>query len=547
MAYGCVGCRKDLPSLNGLRQHENQCKDYRDMVASSADSARSRRERRKRKQEIVEETRNHKKARLNNSSGDIPLHPTSTQAVWPAQQNPVLLASPHSDLPSLSLPALPLPQPSSPPPPALPPPAVRPSGLPDRKRRLPARFRHDDTLPESAPAILAPSNTDNAPSTSRLPCVRLIVRDTIRTICNTFGLFREYQHRPTQDPDLSVPIDDLANYHDCGCSADQTEVQSEKREKPKDESPPWPFKSMAVHQYMTWLVTGSSAKTYTEADRLARIISSPGFDANDLVGFSAKRESARLDGAKSEQKAKSFVNSFKQASVDIEVPSGQKGVPPEKFTVHGLHYRDLLETIKSAFSNPLSRNFHLSPFKLFHATEDSDEPTRVYTELYNSDAFIKEHDRVQRAELPPENPNCKLERVVAGLMFWSDATQLANFGDAKLWPIYLFFGSLSKYIRAQPQSGACQHVAYIPSIPDIFHDFGRSVHAKWKTQRDDIVTHCCRELMHAICSLLLTDEFVHAYRYGIVIRCADGVWRRVFPRIFTYSANYPEKYVNVPM
>ena len=28
-----------------------------------------------------------------------------------------------------------------------------------------------------------------------------------------------------------------------------------------------------------------------------------------------------------------------------------------------------------------------------------------------------------------------------------------------------------------------------------------------------------------------------------MISCADGVIRRVFPRIFTYSADYPEKYV----
>ena len=34
-----------------------------------------------------------------------------------------------------------------------------------------------------------------------------------------------------------------------------------------------------------------------------------------------------------------------------------------------------------------------------------------------------------------------------------------------------------------------------------------------------------------------------AYEHGIVMKCSDGVTCRIFPRIFTYSADYPEKYV----
>ena len=49
--------------------------------------------------------------------------------------------------------------------------------------------------------------------------------------------------------------------------------------------------------------------------------------------------------------------------------------------------------------------------------------------------------------------------------------------------------------------------------------------------------------MHAVWKHLLDDEFLHAYTYGIVIECVDGVKRRVYPRFFTYSADYPEKYV----
>ncbi|KAF8145658.1 hypothetical protein K438DRAFT_2097389 [Mycena galopus ATCC 62051] len=47
--------------------------------------------------------------------------------------------------------------------------------------------------------------------------------------------------------------------------------------------------------------------------------------------------------------------------------------------------------------------------------------------------------------------------------------------------------------------------------------------------------------MHQVWKLMLDDEFIEAYEHGIVVHCIDGIWRRVYPRIFTYSADYPEK------
>ncbi len=58
---------------------------------------------------------------------------------------------------------------------------------------------------------------------------------------------------------------------------------------------------------------------------------------------------------------------------------------------------------------------------------------------------------------------------------------------------------------------------------------------------DAMLTFLKRELMQSIWRLLLDDKFIDAYQNGIVIRCADGIERRVYPRLFTYSADYPEK------
>ena len=74
-----------------------------------------------------------------------------------------------------------------------------------------------------------------------------------------------------------------------------------------------------------------------------------------------------------------------------------------------------------------------------------------------------------------------------------------------------------------------------------YTDRFNTFHKKWDTQQKDILTHCRRELIHAVWNLLLDDAFIHTFKYGMVIKCADGVERRVYPQFFTYSADYPEK------
>jgi hypothetical protein len=60
------------------------------------------------------------------------------------------------------------------------------------------------------------------------------------------------------------------------------------------------------------------------------------------------------------------------------------------------------------------------------------------------------------------------------------------------------------------------------------------------------MAHCHRELYHAQWAVIL-DEFL-VYVHGIVIHCWGGIRRRfrVYPRIFTYSADssYRERYVS---
>lgn len=76
-------------------------------------------------------------------------------------------------------------------------------------------------------------------------------------------------------------------------------------------------------------------------------------------------------------------------------------------------------------------------------------------------------------------------------------------------------------------------------LPDTLQDIYMTHYGTAAT--DEVVRFLKRELIHAIWALLLTPEFMEAYVHGILILCADDVIRRIFPRFFTYSADYPEK------
>jgi len=139
----------------------------------------------------------------------------------------------------------------------------------------------------------------------------------------------------------------------------------------------------------------------------------------------------------------------------------------------------------------------------------------MYSELYDLDVFYNKHNKVQCALI--NNQTCKREKVIAVLMFWSDATHLATFGTVKMWPVYMLFGNLSKYIRFKSKSRATKHLAYIPPLSDSLQDELKVIHLKWDTQQKSILTYCHQELMHTVWRFLLDEDFIHMHIYGKVV------------------------------
>ncbi|GBE78097.1 hypothetical protein SCP_0109790 [Sparassis crispa] len=370
-----------------------------------------------------------------------------------------------------------------------------------------------------------------------------IILRVVRTAKNIFGLFREYQKLPSHNPDDTTSLSDMAyvqpSNSDTAHSRHALAVPSNPIAAMASSSFA-PFANMSIFRLMNWMWSGSHIKSIDELDKLVNgVILAPDFHKEDLQGFDVKRETAKLD--KAAQSTETVAqDGWNEAEVEIEVPDGKKHQSESDgsipcFKVPGLHHRSLIKVIKATRTDPAAVDFHTTPFKQFWQ-QASGSTERVYDELYSTDAFIDAHEDLLQK---PQEPGCTLERSISALMFWSDSTHLASFGNASLWPLYLFFGNQSKYICCKPRAAACHHIAYIPKLPDTFYDFYYSLTGNGPSA--DILTHCRRELMHAVWRLLLDEDFMHAYEHGIVIQCADGVTRRIYPRIFTYSADYPEK------
>ncbi|KAJ3753853.1 hypothetical protein EV360DRAFT_23193, partial [Lentinula raphanica] len=195
-----------------------------------------------------------------------------------------------------------------------------------------------DILPQGPPAVLdslTPGDDEEEEGVATpIRRVILIVRDALKTCQNPFRMFRLYPRRPTYDPDMFVSVDDLAKntYRDSLVSAPDSKMLRD---------PPWPFLNKTVYNVMRWLNTGSRSKSEGEATRFVQeVIMANDFDRDDLSGFNAHHENQRADKAQlSQDGASTYLAQFTTTSVDIEVPSGQKGVPPSSFSVPNLHYR----------------------------------------------------------------------------------------------------------------------------------------------------------------------------------------------------------------
>ncbi|KAF9230896.1 hypothetical protein BU15DRAFT_68802 [Melanogaster broomeanus] len=368
-------------------------------------------------------------------------------------------------------------------------------------RQLPLRFH--DQLPESPFSLppvglreashspSTPSDTpEDMPPTSYVQSARSAIRRIFMTQWNKFGIFRLYraQSLPTHDSRRSI-------WHGvfvCGTPAERRALKSPNG---------------ALINF--WI--SSQAQSFAQTD-----VRSTSWRAIDR-----KLGSNAFDGAVRDKDQIDSDEGWFRKPITISVPFHNRcqHPGPKDYTLPDFHYRSLTSVIRETLADSTrSHLFHYEPYELRWHPPHRSRDLRVYGELFTADAFIQAHQTLQ------ESPRSRA---------------LSSFGGAKLWPLYLYFGNHSKYQRCQPNHNLCTHVAYFQSLPDDFKDF--AMEFSGKPLGDAFYTHCHRELFQAQWNMLLDDEFIEAYQHGIVITCCDGLKRRFYPRIFTYSADYPEK------
>ncbi|KAF9230744.1 hypothetical protein BU15DRAFT_83245 [Melanogaster broomeanus] len=408
-------------------------------------------------------------------------------------------------------------------------------------RRLPLRFR--DMLPEGAlplppPGMELSESPPQGSSDSYIPCPPSpslsAMRPIFKTQQNKFGLFRVFKGEglPSHDPD-EHPTGPLSQLTSAANSAHPIPPMNTT----SSSNPFHPYPNESSLRLGDWYWNHGSQKSQESFKKLLGIIGDLEFNPEDIRNTNWKAIDREL-GSSSDDVPEAG-DGWSRSPVTISVPFHRRSSNPGPcdYTVPDFHHRRLVSIIRETLSDPFHHHvYHHEPYELWWHPPNRTCNVRVHGELYTSEAFIKAQDQLLAL---PHEPNCDLPRCIAALMFWSDATQLTSFGSAKLWPLYLYFGNQSKYRRCQPSSKLCSHVAYFQSLPDAFKDF--VTERSGGKPSDALLTHCHRELFHAQWRILLDDEFLEAYEHGIVITCQDEVRRRIYPRIFTYSADYPEK------
>ncbi len=352
-----------------------------------------------------------------------------------------------------------------------PPVPIIPEGRPKRNIILPKRLQ--DLLPSKptgfrlfaslerkapSPPTVPQQSPSRSPSPSASPPPEPIY---LETDPNEMGLYQCYKEWPTIDPTMGGGLDEVSDASTFTSHADRlTNIPEGSTDLF------YPFLNVTIFRLFAWFYQ-STSKSLSDVTSLVRtVLWAPDFDPEHLTdNFDAAKEIKVLDtiGKQQNHLPFSLSDGWHETSVTIKLP--QTGVEhtseesaPE-FEVTGVYHRNLLDVIVSTFQSTAFLDFHLKGFKEMWDPGNGDQPERVYGEVYSSDIYLGMEDKIS----PTPDPN-GLETIIAPCMLYSDSMHLTNFGTAALWPIYLLFGLLSKYVRARPTSGASHHLVYMPTV-----------------------------------------------------------------------------------
>ena len=333
-----------------------------------------------------------------------------------------------------------------------------------RNRRLPRRFR--DELPQPPQPLPPPHIVQAVTSSQREEGISSTLAERLNrtrlhrfftTPYNAFGLARRFYTKglPTYDPEENISLQDLSNIDLPTHTSNSSQVF-------------YPYPNHSSFALGDWFWNGGVQKSQATFRQLIDIICDADFrleDVREVKWDKINKELGIEEGEWLDEDA-GWIRTPVTISVPYQVRRGVPSTPragPRNFVVEDFFHKPLVSMVREKISHLKDTHlFHQEPYELlWQPSNAGQEPIRVQGELYNSPAFMDAYRELQDS---PGVPGCDLPRVIVALMFWSDATHLTTFGNTKLWPLYLFFGNDSKYLRCRPSCNLCEHVAYFQTV-----------------------------------------------------------------------------------
>ncbi|KAJ7634868.1 hypothetical protein FB45DRAFT_830357 [Roridomyces roridus] len=185
-------------------------------------------------------------------------------------------------------------------------------------------------------------------------------------------------------------------------------------------------------------------------------------------------------------------------------------------------HRDPVEVVRELLGNPSFQDQGYAPIRIFKEFEEGRGDgkdcfsNREYSEMWTADWWWE----IQ--ELLP------IGATLSPIIISSDKTQLTHFsGDKQAWPVYISVGNLRKATRRTTSSRATILLGYIPVTKlEIFSKENRSREG--------------HQLFHD-CVKAMLEPLKEAGEKGVLMDCADGFVRHIFPILSAYIADYPEQ------
>ncbi|KIJ39139.1 hypothetical protein M422DRAFT_258018 [Sphaerobolus stellatus SS14] len=187
---------------------------------------------------------------------------------------------------------------------------------------------------------------------------------------------------------------------------------------------------------------GSRSGECSAADfnELCRVVCDAHFDPSEVQGFIAAKRDACVDRYSQLEDGGIIPGVGRgwehNVEVPISIPEGHVNWTNKNgqiYNIPGLHHKSIMQIVQTWFENQV--NFHYTPFELWWKPKNDVPAVRLYADISSSDAFKHTYMEVN-FDSEFQVPGCTPEKVVAAIQIASDATLLAQFGKASLWPIY---------------------------------------------------------------------------------------------------------------